>query len=149
MYFTAWKARFNKSLANPKVFILVDRVDLDDQIFETFTNAGGKNISCHFTQGSKKNSVTEWNFITTIQKFSETGNKVEKSDENVIILSMKHTEEMKEFLVSICAMRSKKAFSDSGTPVDKQTPTRLEITKEKESAIRLLFSKQSTTGPIL
>ncbi|MEX2437862.1 MAG: type I restriction endonuclease, partial [Candidatus Babeliales bacterium] len=33
MYFTAWKLRFNKELANPKVFILVDRVDLDDQIF--------------------------------------------------------------------------------------------------------------------
>ena len=44
MYFTAWKLRFNKQLANPKIFILVDRVDLDDQIFETFTNAGGKNI---------------------------------------------------------------------------------------------------------
>src|SRR3989338_5805863 len=31
MYFTAWKLRFNKQLANPKIFILVDRVVLDDQ----------------------------------------------------------------------------------------------------------------------
>ncbi|MEK7173137.1 MAG: type I restriction endonuclease, partial [Patescibacteria group bacterium] len=44
MFFTAWKLRFNKLLANPKVFILVDRVDLDDQLFETFINAGGKNV---------------------------------------------------------------------------------------------------------
>src|SRR5690606_23030946 len=44
MYFTAWKLRFNKGLKNPKVFVLVDRIDLDDQLYETFVNCGGKNV---------------------------------------------------------------------------------------------------------
>ena len=44
MFFTAWKLRFSKDLKNPKVFVLVDRIDLDDQISDTFTNTGGKNI---------------------------------------------------------------------------------------------------------
>ena len=41
MYFAAWKLRYNKELKNPKVFVLVDRIDLDDQIYDTFVNCGG------------------------------------------------------------------------------------------------------------
>ena len=84
MFFTAWKLRFDKALANPKVFILVDRVDLDDQIFETFTNAGGKNVERAASRKDledKIQSPISGIFITTIQKFSELGNQVENLDE--------------------------------------------------------------------
>lgn len=124
MYFTAWKLRFNKSLANPKVFILVDRVDLDDQIFETFTNAGGKNIirvTSRKDLEEKIQSPEKGIFITTIQKFSELGNKVENLDENVIILS--DEAHRGDEGVSGINMRNafKKAFffGFTGTPVDK------------------------------
>lgn len=124
MYFTAWKLRFNKELANPKVFILVDRVDLDDQIFETFTNAGGKNIirvTSRKDLEEKIQSPEKGIFITTIQKFSELGNKVENLDENVIILS--DEAHRGDEGVSGINMRSafKKAFffGFTGTPVDK------------------------------
>lgn len=124
MYFTAWKLRFNKQLANPKVFILVDRVDLDDQIFETFTNAGGKNVERVVSRKDLEQKIQSpiiGIFITTIQKFSELGSKVESLDENVIILS--DEAHRGDEGVSGINMRNafKKAFffGFTGTPVDK------------------------------
>lgn len=124
MFFTAWKLRFNKLLKNPKVFILVDRVDLDQQIFDTFTNAGGKNIirvTSRKDLEEKIKSPEKGIFITTIQKFSELGNEVENLDENVIILS--DEAHRGDEGVSGINMRSafKKAFffGFTGTPVDK------------------------------
>lgn len=124
MFFTAWKLRFNKKLDNPKVFILVDRVDLDDQIFETFKNCGGQNIERVTSRKDleeKIQSPERGIFITTIQKFSELGNEVENLDENVIILS--DEAHRGDEGVSGINMRSafKKAFffGFTGTPVDK------------------------------
>jgi len=124
MYFTAWKLRFNKALANPKVFILVDRVDLDDQIFETFTNAGGKNVERAVSRKDleeKIQSSISGIFITTIQKFSELGSKVENLDENVIILA----DEAHRGNEGISGINMRNAFKKAfffgftGTPVDK------------------------------
>ena len=124
MYFTAWKLRFNKQLANPKIFILVDRVDLDDQIFETFTNAGGKNIirvTSRKDLEEKIQSPEKGIFITTIQKFSELGEKVESLDENVIILS----DEAHRGNEGVSGINMRNAFKKAfffgftGTPVDK------------------------------
>lgn len=124
MFFTAWKLRFNKELNNPKVFILVDRVDLDDQIFETFTNAGGKNVirvTSRKDLEDKIQSPMSGIFITTIQKFSELGSQVENLDENVIILS--DEAHRGDEGVSGINMRNafKKAFffGFTGTPIDK------------------------------
>ena len=69
MYFTAWKLRFNKQLANPKVFILVDRVDLDDQIFETFTNAGGKTLSASLPAKIWKKKYNHRRRVYSLQLF--------------------------------------------------------------------------------
>jgi len=125
MFFTAWKLRFNKLLANPKVFILVDRVDLDNQIFEIFTNAGGKNVirvTSRKDLEEKIQSPEKGIFITTIQKFSELGDKVQNLDENVIILS--DEAHRGDEGVSGINMRSafKKAFffGFTGTPIDKK-----------------------------
>src|SRR3989338_2522854 len=124
MYFTAWKLRFNKQLDNPKIFILVDRVDLDDQIFETFTNAGGKNIirvTSRKDLEEKIQSPEKGIFITTIQKFSELGEKVESLDENVIILS----DEAHRGNEGVSGINMRNAFKKAfffgftGTPIDK------------------------------
>ncbi|MFA5158587.1 MAG: type I restriction endonuclease subunit R [Patescibacteria group bacterium] len=124
MFFTAWKLRFDKALANPKVFILVDRVDLDDQIFETFTNAGGKNVERAVSRKNleeKIQSPISGIFITTIQKFSELGSQVENLDENVIILA----DEAHRGNEGISGINMRNAFKKAfffgftGTPVDK------------------------------
>lgn len=124
MFFTAWKLRFHKELANPKVFILVDRVDLDDQIFETFTNAGGKNIvriTSRKDLEEKIQSPEKGIFITTIQKFSELGEKVESLDENVIILSDEahRGDEGMSGINMRNAFKKAFFFGFTGTPVDK------------------------------
>jgi len=125
MYFTAWKLRFNKQLANPKVFILVDRVDLDDQIFETFINCGGQNVERAVSRKDledKIQSPTSGIYITTIQKFSELGSAVENLDENVIILA----DEAHRGNEGISGINMRNAFKKAfffgftGTPVDKK-----------------------------
>lgn len=124
MYFTAWKLRFNKALANPKVFILVDRVDLDDQIFETFINCGGKNVERAISRKDLEDKIqipTSGIYITTIQKFSELGSAVENLNENVIILA----DEAHRGNEGISGINMRNAFKKAfffgftGTPVDK------------------------------
>lgn len=44
MFFAAWKLRYDPELKNPKIFILIDRIDLDDQVYEEFESWGGQNL---------------------------------------------------------------------------------------------------------
>lgn len=79
MFFTAWKLRFDKTLDNPKIFVLVDRIDLDDQIYDTFTNCGGKNIIRITSRQELEQKIYNKErgiFISTIQKFTELGNNM-------------------------------------------------------------------------
>lgn len=126
MFFTAWKLRFDKDLKNPKVFILIDRIDLDDQIYGTFVNCGGKNIirvNSRKELEEKIKSSERGIFISTIQKFSELGNEVENLDENVIVLSDEAHRDNEG--VSAIKLRNsmKKAFffGFTGTPIDRKT----------------------------
>ena len=69
MFFTAWKLRFDNSLQNPKVFVLVDRIDLDNQIYDSFINAGGKNVIRVTSQRDLAKKITNDErgiFISTI-----------------------------------------------------------------------------------
>lgn len=126
MFFTAWKLRFNKKLRNPKVFILVDRIDLDDQIYETFINCGGKNVMRVDSRADlerKIQSPERGIFISTIQKFSELGDSVKAFDENVIVLS----DEAHRDNEGISAINLRSAMGDAfffgftGTPIDRVT----------------------------
>ena len=126
MYFTAWKLRFDERLKNPKVFILVDRIDLDDQIYDTFINCGGQNITRIESRKdleAKIKSSERGIFISTIQKFSELGNKVDNLDENIIVLSDEaHRDNEGISAINLRdAMRNAFFFGFTGTPIDKIT----------------------------
>lgn len=89
MFFSAWKLRYEKSLENPKVFVLVDRVDLDDQIYETFINCGGKNVERITSRDELLkviNSQDAGIFISTIHKFDENIKDVKNEASNIIVL---------------------------------------------------------------
>lgn len=126
MFFTAWKLRFNKELKNPKIFILVDRIDLDDQIFETFVNCGGENVvrvNSRRDLERKIKSPERGIFISTIQKFSELGDEVKNLDENIIVLSDEAHRD-NEGISAINLRNSLKNaffFGFTGTPIDKTT----------------------------
>ncbi len=126
MYFTAWKLRFDKELKNPKVFILVDRIDLDDQIYDTFINCGGENIirvTSRRELEKKIKSPERGIFISTIQKFNELDKDIESFDGNVIVLS----DEAHRDNEGVAAIKLRSSMKDAfffgftGTPIDKRT----------------------------
>ena len=126
MFFTAWKLRFNKKLKNPKIFILVDRIDLDDQIYETFVNCGGQNVvrvDSRKDLEKKIKSPERGIFISTIQKFSELGDEIENLDENIIVLSDEaHRDNEGISAINLrSAMKNAYFFGFTGTPIDKAT----------------------------
>ncbi len=126
MFFTAWKLRFHQELASPKVFILVDRIDLDDQVYDEFTNHGGKNIirvtsRKHLEEviGSDERGI----FISTIQKFSELGAGIKNLKENIIVLS-DEAHRGDEGVAGINlrdSLGNAFLFGFTGTPIDKTT----------------------------
>ena len=126
MFLTAWKLRFDKALKNPKIFILVDRIDLDDQIYETFVNCGGKNVvrvDSRKDLEKKIQSPERGIFISTIQKFSELGNEIENLDENIIVLSDEaHRDNEGVSAINLrSSLKNAFFFGFTGTPIDKVT----------------------------
>lgn len=124
MYFVARKLRFHKDLHSPKVFVLVDRIDLDDQLFETFTACGGENVervSSRKDLEEKIQSPERGIFISTMQKFSELGKDIENLDENVIVLSDEahRGDEGKSGINMRDAFKNAFFFGFTGTPIDK------------------------------
>lgn len=125
MFFTAWKLRYDPLLKNPKVFILIDRIDLDDQVYEEFESWGGQNlihVESRRDLEKKIKGADRGIFISTIQKFSELED-VEGLDGNVIVLS----DEAHRDNEGISAIKMRNAFKDAfffgftGTPIDKLT----------------------------
>ena len=87
--FAAWKLRFDPAFQNPKVFVVVDRVDLDDQIFEVFMNCGGKNVervTSRENLAKRIESGAAGIYITTMQKFDELPKGVVDSGEFTSVL---------------------------------------------------------------
>ncbi|MDO8469893.1 MAG: HsdR family type I site-specific deoxyribonuclease [bacterium] len=126
MFFTAWKLRFDKKLKNPKVFVLVDRVDLDDQLYNTFVNCGGQNVirvESRRDLERKIQSPERGIFISTIQKFSELGDEVKNLDENIIVLSDEaHRDNEGISAINLrSAMTNAFFFGFTGTPIDRVT----------------------------
>jgi type I restriction enzyme R subunit len=125
MFFTAWKLRYNPELKNPKVFILIDRIDLDDQVYEEFESWGGKNlirVESRKDLEKKIKGADRGIFISTIQKFSELED-IENIEGNVIVLS----DEAHRDNEGVSAIKMRNAFKDAfffgftGTPIDKLT----------------------------
>jgi len=126
MFFTAWKLRFEESLKNPKIFVLIDRIDLDDQIYDTFVNCGGKNVIRVVSREDlrKKIKLPERGiFISTIQKFFELGDEAKNLDQNIIVLS-DEAHRGNEGISAInlrSAMKNAFFFGFTGTPIDRTT----------------------------
>lgn len=126
MFFTAWKLRFDKLLKNPKVFVLVDRIDLDDQIYDSFINVGGKNVIRVTSQLDLAKKITNNDrgiFISTIEKFNELPLHLENPNENIIVLS-DEAHRSNEGVAGIKlrdSMRKAFFFGFTGTPIDKTT----------------------------
>lgn len=126
MFFTAWKLRFDERLKNPKVFVLVDRIDLDDQIYNVFTNCGGKNVIRVTSRADLEEKITNDErgiFISTIEKFNELPLNLDNKTENIIVLS-DEAHRTNEGIAGIklrFTMKNAFFFGFTGTPIDKKT----------------------------
>ena len=125
MFFTAWKLRFDPELKNPKVFILVDRIDLNDQIYDTFVNCGGQNVTYVDSRKDLEKKIKGAErgiFISTIQKFTELSD-IASIEGNIIVLS----DEAHRDNEGISAIKMRNAFKNAfffgftGTPIDRLT----------------------------
>lgn len=125
MFFTANKLRYDKNLQNPKVFILIDRIDLDDQVYREFESWGGKNLISVESRKDLEKKIKGNDrgiFISTIQKFSELED-IENLEGNVIVLS----DEAHRDNEGVSAIKMRNAFNNAfhfgftGTPIDKLT----------------------------
>ncbi len=125
MFFTANKLRYDKDLKNPKVFILIDRIDLDDQVYREFESWGGKNLISIESRKDLEKKIKGNDrgiFISTIQKFSELED-IENLEGNVIVLS----DEAHRDNEGVSAIKMRSAFKNAfhfgftGTPIDKLT----------------------------
>lgn len=126
MFFTAWKLRFDKELKNPKIFVLVDRIDLDDQIYDTFINCGGANVIRVTSRRDLEKKIYNQErgiFISTIQKFTELGRDIENPNENIIVLSDEaHRDNEGVSAINLrTSMQKAYYFGFTGTPIDKKT----------------------------
>ncbi len=126
MFFTAWKLRFEEQLKNPKIFILIDRIDLDDQLYDTFINCGGKNVMRVESRRDLEKRIKSPErgiFISTIQKFSELGDEIENLDENIIVLSDEaHRDNEGVSAINLrSSMKNAFFFGFTGTPIDRTT----------------------------
>ncbi len=125
MFFAAWKLRFEQELKNPKIFILVDRVDLDDQVYDEFINHGGEAIIRVRSRVELEEAISSdvrGIFISTIQKFSELGKKVENLSDNIIVLS-DEAHRSDEGVAGInlqSSLGNAFFFGFTGTPIDKK-----------------------------
>ncbi|MEK7516956.1 MAG: HsdR family type I site-specific deoxyribonuclease [Patescibacteria group bacterium] len=126
MFFSAWKLRFDKTLKNPKVFVLVDRIDLDNQIYDSFINSGGKNVIRVTSMRDLQKKITNDErgiFISTIEKFNELPIHLENPNENIIVLS-DEAHRSNEGVAGIKlrdSMQKAFFFGFTGTPIDKTT----------------------------
>jgi len=126
MFFTAWKLRFAKELKNPKVFVLVDRNDLDEQITDTFINCGGQNVVSVTSKRDLAKKITSDErgiFISTVQKFNDLPANIQNDNENIIVLC-DEGHRSNEGFASInlrSSMKNAFFFGFTGTPVDRLT----------------------------
>jgi len=126
MFFTAWKLRFDRSLKNPKVFVLVDRIDLDNQIYDSFISCGGKNIIRITSRRDLEKRITNDErgiFISTIEKFNELPIHLENPNENIIVLcdEAHRTNEGVAGIKLRDSIQKAFFFGFTGTPIDKTT----------------------------
>ena len=130
MLFAAQKIRFLPELRNPKVFIFVDRIELDNQMKDEFMNHGGENvIPVDSKQDLNKKIVGDDKgiFVTTVQKLSD-GSETKKNDADNIILLVDEAHREKNKLGQVTATSESveryfpnaKLFGFTGTPINKK-----------------------------
>lgn len=121
MVFAARKLK-NVGLGNPTIFIVIDRVDLDDQINETFTAASFEEIERAFTRAKLRELLeqdTRGVIITTVQKFDESMEALVERENVIALVDEAHrTQEGLYGIRMRAALPQARLFAFTGTPIE-------------------------------
>ena len=123
MLFTAWKLRTHIALNNPTILIVVDRIDLDSQISETFGAVKLPNTtrasSVHGLRKKLKEDRREV-IVSTIFKFDEMADVLVQRENVIILIDEAHrTQEGTNAAEMRRALPNAFFFGFTGTPIDK------------------------------
>jgi type I restriction enzyme, R subunit len=123
MLFTAWKLRTLSQLNNPTIMIIVDRVDLDEQISDTFSAVKMPNTtrasSIQVLKKKLQNDTREV-IISTVFKFQEMANVLVERDNVIILIDEAHrTQEGINSAEMRRSLPNAFFFGFTGTPIDK------------------------------
>ncbi|MDA9107304.1 type I restriction endonuclease subunit R [Flavobacteriaceae bacterium] len=123
MLFTAWKLRTLAELNNPTILIVVDRVDLDAQITETFGAVKLPNTTRASSIGGLRKKLKEDSrevIISTIFKFDEMADVLVERENVIILIDEAHrTQEGTNAAEMRRSLPNAFFFGFTGTPIDK------------------------------
>ena len=123
MLFAAWKLRTLNQLNNPTILIVVDRVDLDAQITETFGAVKLPNTTRASSIGGLRKKLQEDRrevIISTIFKFDEMADVLVERENVIILIDEAHrTQEGTNAAEMRRSLPNAFFFGFTGTPIDK------------------------------
>lgn len=124
MVFTAKKLRGESSLAAPTVLIVVDRLDLDTQIGDTFSATDISNVVSTDSRQELHDLLragTRKIIITTIHKFAEAGGVLDDRSNIVAMVDEAHRSQEGDFGRAMReALPNAFLFGLTGTPINKR-----------------------------
>jgi type I restriction enzyme R subunit len=124
MVFTAKKLRIDEDLAAPTVLIVVDRLDLDTQISDTFSASDVPNVVSTDSREelhSLLEAGTRKIIITTIHKFAEANGVLDARDNIVAMVDEAHRTQEGDFGRRMReALPNAFLFGLTGTPINKR-----------------------------
>jgi type I restriction enzyme R subunit len=122
MLFTAWRLKRQPELENPTIIVVIDRLELQRQMRETFGNVGLPYVTWAKTTRALLEKIRTQSrevIITTIQKFRKPAYQDTRS--NIVIL----IDEAHRTQYGLLAIRMRETFPNArifgftGTPIDK------------------------------
>jgi len=122
MLYTAWKLKRQSQLNNPTIIVVIDRLELQRQFRETFSNVDLPYVTWAKTTRDLLNKIRTRSrevIITTIQKFRTT--RYQDPRENIIILidEAHRTQYGKLAIQMRRVFPNARLFGFTGTPIDK------------------------------
>ena len=123
MLFAAWKLKKAPQLCNPTILLIVDRIDLERQLWGCFSNVDlpytSKALSTKNLMKKLKQDSREV-IITTIQKFERIDEVLSERENIIIFVDEAHRSQYGKLAVRMrTAFPNASIYGFTGTPIDK------------------------------
>jgi type I restriction enzyme R subunit len=123
MLFAAWKLKNALQLANPTILLIVDRIDLENQLWGSFSNVDLPNTAKAETRKELSNKLKKESrevIITTIQKFEDIKVVLSKRENIIVFVDEAHRTQYGKLAINMRnAFPNASIFGFTGTPIDK------------------------------